>query len=139
MPFNKSLVLLFIVILGGFHRYDIQAADSMRSPFNKGSQNKFHSEKSLSLFDLTALTTIRFFSRVISPADGPRSPSYPTGSAYGKMAIEQHGALMGILLIGDRLFHEADIHQGPLIRHYNKIRYYDPLESNTFWWEKSVP
>lgn len=78
---------------------------------------------------------IKAYSTFISPADGPRSPSYPTSTAYGQEAIEQHGFLIGVILIADRLLHEADIHRGPVIRLYGTDRYYDPLENNTFWWD----
>ena len=76
------------------------------------------------------------FSKVISPADGARSLSYPTGSAYGYQAIQEEGVLVGVLLIGDRLFHEADQHYGSYIRLYGINRYYDPIENNVFWWKK---
>ena len=79
---------------------------------------------------------VLFYSKVISPADGARSLSYPTGSAYGYQAIQEEGVLVGVLLIGDRLFHEADQHYGSYIRLYGIHRYYDPIENNVFWWKK---
>ncbi len=79
---------------------------------------------------------INAYSGLISPADGPRSPSYPTGSAYGRQAIETHGFFVGIVLTADRLLHEADKPLGPIIKVYGTRRYYDPLENNTFWWSE---
>ena len=46
---------------------------------------------------------IRFFQIVISPQDGPNCRHSPTCSAYGKIAVEKHGALLGSFLAGDRL------------------------------------
>ena len=92
--------------------------------------------KQQSLNQVVFGSMVQFYSNWISPLDGPRSPSYPTGSAYGLKAIQQEGFFIGILLIGDRLLHEADKHQGPIFNIYGKNRYYDPLENNIFWWKK---
>jgi len=36
------------------------------------------------------------------------------------------------------LIHESDeIRQAPLVKIYGSYRYYDPVENNDFWWEKS--
>ena len=92
--------------------------------------------QSLSLNQVVFGSMVLFYAKVISPLDGPRSPSYPTGSAYGIKALQTEGIFMGILLIGDRLFHEAEHHQGaPYIKIYGRTRYYDPIENNTFWWK----
>ena len=80
---------------------------------------------------------IALYAGIISPIDGPRSPSYPTGTMYGKQAIEKHGFFMGFLLTADRLIHESDIPIGPEVNLYGTWRYYDPVESNTFWWDNS--
>lgn len=80
-------------------------------------------------------SAIHLYSKYISPADGPRSPSYPTSTAYGRDAIASHGFLLGILLIADRLIHESDVHKGPKIIKYGVSRYYDPVAYNTYWWE----
>jgi len=38
----------------------------------------------------------------------------------------------------DRLIHESDeIRQAPRVKIYGSYRYYDPVENNDFWWEKS--
>lgn len=106
----------------------------MKSPF----QLRPHSSKKTPVSsDSSALglALISFFSNYISPADGPRSPSYPTGSAYGKMAVQKYGFFMGSILTADRLIHESDVPLGPIIILYQKRRFYDPLESNTFWWD----
>lgn len=107
----------------------------MRSPYQSKPQkisNDFETSPTKAVFG----GLVWFYSKIISPADGPRSPSYPTGSAYGFQAIQQEGFLMGTLLIGDRLLHEADKPQGGFIYIYGRKRYYDPIENNTFWWKK---
>ncbi len=46
---------------------------------------------------------IKFFQIVISPQDGPNCRFRPTCSAYGKIAVLRYGALVGAILVGDRL------------------------------------
>jgi putative component of membrane protein insertase Oxa1/YidC/SpoIIIJ protein YidD len=105
----------------------------MKSPFAKARPVRQEQVQSLNQVVFSGM--VLFYSRFISPLDGPRSPSYPTGSAYGLQAIREEGFLVGTLLIGDRLLHEADQHQGAYFRIYGQNRYYDPLENNTFWWK----
>jgi putative membrane protein insertion efficiency factor len=50
-----------------------------------------------------AYSMIRFFQIVISPQDGPNCRHSPTCSAYARIAVEKHGALLGSFLAGDRL------------------------------------
>ncbi len=108
----------------------------MKGPTEEIRQQTKEGPQNLTLVELYAITSIKLFSSVISPADGPRSPSFPTGTAYGIDAIQKHGLLAGLFLIGDRLFHEADIHKGAIIILHDKQRYFDPVESNTFWWAR---
>jgi len=79
------------------------------------------------------LGLVRGFQQGISPADGPRSPSYPTGSAYGAWVLQEEGFFWGVLMIGDRLFHEADLPLGPKVWIYGVERYYDPPLYNRYW------
>ena len=114
-----------------------QHSSMMRGPhFRKPIQSRF-AEHETSSTRLVWIGLIDFFRHVISPADGPRSPSYPTGSAYGKQAVETYGFFLGVVLTADRLIHEADRPFGPVITVYGKARYYDPLKNNTYWWDAS--
>ena len=81
---------------------------------------------------------IRLFQRYISPVDGDRCPCYPTCSQYSAEAIRKHGVWIGLVMTFDRLIHEsAEIRQAPLVNIYGSYRYYDPVENNDFWWNKS--
>jgi len=75
-----------------------------------------------------------FYARWISPVDGARSPSYPTGSMYGRMAVARYGFFTGVILTADRLIHESDLPLGPVFPILGRDRFYDPLIYNTFWW-----
>lgn len=128
-------VLIFLLMLPN----DLIAEDQMKSPDNKKninySVNRNPYPVSTTLFVWKNLMS--FYASVISPVDGARSPSYPTGSAYGKIAITEHGFFLGVILTADRLIHESDLPLTPVINIYGQNRFYDPLEFNTFWWADS--
>jgi hypothetical protein len=72
---------------------------------------------------------------VLTRADGPRSPMYPTASAYLGQAVAKHGLLIGIVMTADRLLHEWDEQRrAPRIVLYGVPRAYDPVDANDFWW-----
>lgn len=110
------------------------AGDSMKSPFNSNRSSSPQIYQT-STTKLVFSGLIQFYSTYISPADGPRSPSYPTGSAYGKEVLNKYGLFPGIFLIADRLFHEADVNPGFNILIFGRSRYYDPIVNNTYWWD----
>ena len=132
----QKIAKFIIAICIVFYLYqNVNAKENnMKGPKNPEQNYSMKNESSFTKLIFGSL--VKFYSKVISPLDGPRSPSYPTGSAYGLKAIQQEGAFLGILLIGDRLFHEADKNQGSYITIYGTKRYYDPIENNIFWWKK---
>ncbi|NIQ95790.1 MAG: membrane protein insertion efficiency factor YidD [Desulfuromonadales bacterium] len=79
---------------------------------------------------------VRFFQKYISPVDGPRCPMAPTCSAYALQALDKHGPVIGTMMTVDRLFHESDPreHRHP-VNSGGRIRFYDPLENNDFWFD----
>ncbi len=50
-----------------------------------------------------ALLLIRTFQIWISPQDGPSCRFHPTCSAFGKIAVQKYGAIIGSILAGDRI------------------------------------
>ncbi len=50
-----------------------------------------------------AVLLISVFQIWISPLDGPSCRYRPTCSAYGKIAVQKYGALLGGILAGDRI------------------------------------
>ncbi len=127
--------LLYILILSTIPCF---AVNRMKSPLPSRTTQPQKPSYQISTIPFVLTGLIRFYSAIISPADGPRSPSYPTGSIYGIQAIERYGFIPGIFLISDRLLHESDVNLGPIITVYGHPRYFDPLEANTFWWDDSV-
>jgi len=127
--------LVFVFVLLAMIPGQSTAADQMKGPFSQAGKEDSVADRPTSTVKWIGKGAIQLYSKYVSPADGPRSPSYPTSTAYGIKAIERHGFWIGILLIADRLIHEADVHRGPRIELYGISRYDDPVESNTFWWD----
>ncbi len=125
-----SALFLLILLLPGH----LSAEDRMKGPELQPIRKKVIHDLPVSTLKWVGSGAIHLYSKVISPADGPRSPSYPTSTAYSREAINTHGFLMGILLTADRLLHEADINKGPRMIHHGVSRYYDPVKYNTYWW-----
>jgi len=72
---------------------------------------------------------------VLTRADGPRSPMYPTASAFLSQAAAKHGMVIGVVMTADRLMHEWDEQRrAPRVVVYGVSRAYDPVEANDFWW-----
>ena len=132
---RKNLVLFFtIAIVCCTSRID--AYDNF-TPWDFTSQEikSIGSEKELSLSASILKGGVVIFSRYISPVDGDRCFMYPTCAAYGKEAVEKHGFLLGIFLTVDRLIHEGnEMDTAPQIKIRNRLRYFDPVSNNDFWW-----
>ena len=129
-------ILFALLMILSLDSRSVRSTDKMKSPFIHQSTKSVKLPYETSVTKMILKGLIRLYSGTISPADGPRSPSYPTGSAYGVEAIEIHGFFPGIVLIADRLIHESDVHPGVSILKYDRLRYYDPLWHNTYWWDQ---
>jgi putative membrane protein insertion efficiency factor len=72
----------------------------------------------------------------ISPIDGKNCPMYPSCSEYSIQSIEKHGPLVGWIMTVDRLFRcgRDELRLSPQIIVNGERRWYDPPESNDFWW-----
>lgn len=69
--------------------------------------------------------------RKVSETNGGGCPFYPTCSAYGILAVRQHGVVLGALYTIDRLFREYPFmeyaHHYPLVTPHGIPRLYDPV------------
>ncbi|OGG96189.1 MAG: hypothetical protein A2508_02925 [Candidatus Lambdaproteobacteria bacterium RIFOXYD12_FULL_49_8] len=133
MAYNACSLKLALIwpLLIALGTYDL-GADSMKGPEEVRLKPLTSEVGSPSWMGQKA---VGFFQKVISPADGPRSPSYPTGSAYAWQVLGQEGFFWGLLMTGDRLFHEADLPLGPMVEIHAKQRFYDPPRYNRYWRE----
>jgi putative component of membrane protein insertase Oxa1/YidC/SpoIIIJ protein YidD len=67
-------------------------------------------------------------------------PMYPSCSEYGKEAFDKHGFFIGGMIASDRLMRcgRDEVRLAPKIYVDGKLKFYDPLENNTFWWDKAI-
>lgn len=85
----------------------------------------------------TLLAGVALFADYISRVDGDRCPMVPSCSSYSKEVIKKHGFFLGIMMTADRLIHEAsEMKYAPVVKVGGRIRFYDPVENNDFWWTK---
>ena len=72
----------------------------------------------------------------ISPIDGKHCPMYPSCSEYSIQSIKKHGSVVGWIMTVDRLFRcgRDELRLSPQVMVNGERRWYDPPESNDFWW-----
>ncbi len=65
-------------------------------------------------------------------------PMYPSCSEYSRQAFQKYGVFVGTMIAADRLMRcgRDELKSAPLIFVDGKMKYYDPLEQNTSWWDK---
>ena len=136
MTKNQCLTFALIVSLAAIASFsNLLAEDRMKGPFTQSGTVNPTPYYQTSTVKFIWKSAIHLYSSTLSPADGPRSPSYPTSTTYGKQAIQKYGFFTGVILTADRLIHESDVHRGPKVVLYGHRRYFDPIESNTYWWD----
>ncbi len=105
--------------------------DRMRAP---GEERRGHVTSAMEPKGSLLREAMRFFQTTISRVDGDRCPMYPTCSQYGQQALARHGAVVGLLMIVDRLFHEcSETTVAPQVLVYGVRRFWDPVHENDFW------
>jgi uncharacterized protein len=63
-------------------------------------------------------------------------PMYPSDSEYGLQSIRKHGIVIGWIMTMDRLMRcgRDETRLAPAVRIEGKLKHYDPLVRNDFWW-----
>jgi putative component of membrane protein insertase Oxa1/YidC/SpoIIIJ protein YidD len=66
-------------------------------------------------------------------------PMYPSCSEYSVQALEKHGVFIGWMMTCDRLLRcgRSEMKLAPTIFVDGKVKCYDPVEKNDFWWNKA--
>ena len=83
-----------------------------------------------SFYELSFDDIFNFYSKYISPVDGDhRCSFYPSCSKYARMALQQHGYLLGGLLTFERLI-RCGYDRGIKIIIDGRVLIYDPLSNN---------
>jgi len=65
-------------------------------------------------------------------------PMYPSCSNYSKQCFEKHGLFIGWMMTCDRLMRcgRDELRLSPWIFVDGKLKCYDPVNDNDFWWYK---
>ena len=83
---------------------------------------------------LVFLEAITLFQKRLSPLDGPRCMFTPTCSHYGYRAVQEYGAVKGIMMTGDRLIRCNGLHaSGPDYPKLPNGSLYDPIHNNVLF------
>lgn len=78
------------------------------------------------------------YQRHVSAHDGPHCRLYPTCSDFSRQAFARHGFVLGLLLTVDRLVQEMEVERrAPPILAWGRVRGFDPVEAEDFWWARS--
>lgn len=133
---HRWLIISMILALGFGPWVGAAIADPFRGPWSPPPPSPAPSPVfETSVPRLAVRGALMAWHRVLTRADGPRSPMYPTASAYLGQAAAKHGMVIGIVMTADRLMHEWDEQRrAPRIMVYGVPRAYDPVEANDFWW-----
>ena len=78
------------------------------------------------------------FQRVISRADGDRCPMAPSCSHYAAEVFSNHHKVSAWILTCDRLLRcgHDEVRLAPRVWADGRLRAFDPVSANTFWWRK---
>ncbi|RTZ95988.1 MAG: hypothetical protein DSY90_11890 [Deltaproteobacteria bacterium] len=68
-------------------------------------------------------------------------PMYPSCSEFARQAIARHGLIMGWIMATDRLMRcgRDETRLAPKIEINDRIKYFDPVDDNDFWWTEKQP
>jgi putative component of membrane protein insertase Oxa1/YidC/SpoIIIJ protein YidD len=86
-------------------------------------------------------SVIAFYQGPLNHCSAVRSgecPMYPSCSEYAKEAFEKYGFFIGGMIVSDRLMRcgRDEVRLAPVVYVEGKMKFYDPLEQNTSWWDK---
>jgi len=86
---------------------------------------------------------VRFYQGPLNHLSAVRTgqcPMYPSDSEYSLQALKKHGMFMGWIMSIDRLMRcgRDETRLAPKIRANGKIKTYDPVKDNDFWWHMTV-
>ncbi|MBI2441918.1 MAG: membrane protein insertion efficiency factor YidD [Lentisphaerae bacterium] len=91
-----------------------------------------------SMAETVCFMFLKLYQDGLSSLGTVKCPMHPSCSNYCIQTIRKHGAPIGIMMTAERLIHEADEKKhAPMIRAYGKLRFFDPVAANDFWWAQS--
>lgn len=133
MRFNSRRHIICLALL--FLPLTWVSAGITSTALAQGPESSKTSAKPASQPEVTPLT---LYQNIISRADGQRCPMYPSDSHYARQAFKRYGVIVGWVLALDRLLRcgHDETRRAPHVRIKGNVLTYDPLQANTFWWDK---
>jgi len=133
-PYRQMRMLLIFLILF-FSIATVAHASDFKGPWERdNSQETSRKQIDKKVNPLRSL--VEAYSAYISPIDGKDCPMYPSCSEYSVQCFKKHGFFIGWMMTCDRLFRcgRDELRLSPQVIVNGKIKRYDPLENNDFWW-----
>lgn len=128
---NLCVLLLLCAGAGGAEPWTV----SRRHPVPFDAPPLLSASVHASTAELTARTWLRFYQEWISVVSRSPCRMDPSCSRYSLLAIQKHGAAIGIVMTADRLLHEADEQKiARVVRTAGQAFCLDPVSNNDFWW-----
>ena len=92
-----------------------------------------HQTERVGLLRSTLWVGLRFYQRVISPADGAGCTMYPSCSRYGMQAVSRDGPLVGTWLTAARILRPHSDPHYPVCRANGRLFHYNPPGDDEWW------
>ena len=133
--FSRQIRIARVLIVVFFSVTTVAHAAPFNGPWGQESHQKDHrtqGDAAPSLFRFL----VEAYRENISPIDGKDCPMYPSCSEYSVRSFKKHGSLVGWIMTVDRLFRcgRDELRLSPQVIVNGEQRWYDPPESNDFWW-----
>jgi putative component of membrane protein insertase Oxa1/YidC/SpoIIIJ protein YidD len=132
----KLSYFIFLALLSIFFSLEaLVHASDFKEPWHKNNSPKILPKKIYKNIN-PLRTLVEAYSGYISRIDGKNCPMYPSCSKYSVQCFKKHGFLIGWMMTCDRLFRcgRDELRLSPQIMINGKLKSYDPLENNDFWW-----
>jgi putative component of membrane protein insertase Oxa1/YidC/SpoIIIJ protein YidD len=133
-PFRQMRIgLIFLILFFSLATW-VYASD-FKGPWDINNSQKI-SQKQIDKKVNPLRALVESYSAYISQIDGKTCPMYPSCSKYSIQCFKKHSFFTGWMMTCDRLFRcgRDELRLSPQIIVNGKLKWYDPLENNDFWW-----
>ena len=133
--FSQQIKIASVLVIVFFSLETAGYAAPFKGPWGRESNQQNHRTQGDAAPNLFRFL-VEAYRKNISPIDGKDCPMYPSCSEYSIQSFKKHGSLVGWIMTVDRLFRcgRDELRLSPQIILNGERRWYDPPESNDFWW-----
>lgn len=139
MPKRARIAILAALILGSVALSEEPWSTTVNAPVFSASSATRDSVV-LSDSDVATITCriwLAFYQHALSVVSSSHCRMEPSCSNFSIQAIQKHGPIIGMMMTGDRLLHEADEQRmRRIVRSLGKAFCPDPVANNDFWWHQ---